>query len=316
MLIYGGAGTGKTILAASHARYLAEEGFDVLLLCFNEPLGNRLKQEFADTDRITATHLHSFAVRAIRSAGMRVPASPPSTWWDQELPELVERSIGALDLKLSAIVIDEGQDFNPSWWVPLELLLDNPEDSPFYMFADTAQQLYQQGWSPPFERGSFELRINCRNTLPIASRVARAVGHEVRSLGVEGPPPKFVTARDEKAILEAVSRAARGFLDEGFRRDQIAALTTSAAMRESLVELQFSPRSADEALDDGIVVESVHRFKGLESDVVILVLSGAMANDPALAYVGMSRAKLLLTVVGGEATRKSLQWDEAAGGRS
>src|SRR5438128_2624084 len=48
MLIYGGAGTGKTVLAMAQARRLASEGFNVLLLCFNEPLGHKLNTEFAN----------------------------------------------------------------------------------------------------------------------------------------------------------------------------------------------------------------------------------------------------------------------------
>jgi superfamily I DNA/RNA helicase len=54
----------------------------------------------------------------------------------------------------------------------------------------------------------------------------------------------------------------------------------------------------------GVVVETVHRFKGLESEVVVLVTGSpdAASHDPLL-YVGMSRARSMLVVLGPRAIR-------------
>ena len=44
-IIEGGAGTGKTVLALDHAQTLAKQELKVLLLCYNEKLGNKLKEK-------------------------------------------------------------------------------------------------------------------------------------------------------------------------------------------------------------------------------------------------------------------------------
>ena len=46
--IVGGAGTGKTMLAAEKARRLAREGFCTFLVCFNAPAGGTLAETTAD----------------------------------------------------------------------------------------------------------------------------------------------------------------------------------------------------------------------------------------------------------------------------
>ena len=58
--------------------------------------------------------------------------------------------------------------------------------------------------------------------------------------------------------------------------------------------------SADaEKLDlNAVIVDSLKRFKGLESLVVILVINRNMANEPELAYVAVSRAKTRLYILG------------------
>ncbi len=72
--IVGGAGTGKTMLAAEKARRLAKEGFRTLLVCFNAPLSTMLAEEMAPTARDTGLDRRqdvSPAVRGPRRRGRR-----------------------------------------------------------------------------------------------------------------------------------------------------------------------------------------------------------------------------------------------------
>jgi ATP-dependent exoDNAse (exonuclease V) alpha subunit len=58
-----------------------------------------------------------------------------------------------------------------------------------------------------------------------------------------------------------------------------------------------------------VPVETIQRFKGLEADVVILVIPELEDDaDRVLAYVGMSRARVLLIVVGTSPVRAALSW--------
>jgi ATP-dependent exoDNAse (exonuclease V) alpha subunit len=59
----------------------------------------------------------------------------------------------------------------------------------------------------------------------------------------------------------------------------------------------------------GIAVDTIHRFKGLESDVVVATMPElANDNDKRLAYIALSRAKSFLVVVGTEAVKAQLAW--------
>ena len=46
VIVYVGAGTGKTVLAEERARRLSADGFRVVLTCFNRPLGDAFADEF------------------------------------------------------------------------------------------------------------------------------------------------------------------------------------------------------------------------------------------------------------------------------
>lgn len=66
-------------------------------------------------------------------------------------------------------------------------------------------------------------------------------------------------------------------------------------------------------LGDGSVgtiqCETVHRFKGLEREVVVLVIPSLPDDESRrLAYVGMSRAMVLLFVVGPNSLQAKLSW--------
>lgn len=50
--------------------------------------------------------------------------------------------------------------------------------------------------------------------------------------------------------------------------------------------------------EDAIVAETIHRYKGLENDAVVLCLRHLRdGRERALAYIGASRARSLLVVV-------------------
>ena len=62
------------------------------------------------------------------------------------------------------------------------------------------------------------------------------------------------------------------------------------------------------ALENGLVCETVQRFKGLERDAVLLVLPDDGPYDPMLGYVAMSRARSVLTVISEAAPAAKLNW--------
>ena len=68
---------------------------------------------------------------------------------------------------------------------------------------------------------------------------------------------------------------------------------------------------------DVVPIFRVADFKGLESDVVVLLLRGRSAKHREMVYVGVSRARYLLVVLadraGGSTIPQSFVWDRTGG---
>ncbi len=309
-LVTGGAGTGKTVLAAERARQLAAQGHRVLLVCYNAPLGAKLAADLADVEGVTAGHFHQLANRLVGDAGMLPAGDRDATWWSTTLPGVLPDAADRLGVEFDAVVVDEGQDFEPTWWVALELLLSDPDDGFFYVFADAQQDLYRVGWAAPFAGEPFELDVNCRNTLPIAARVNAVFGRADPSLGAEGPPPVFVEATTPTQVAKRLRRLIERLLtDDGLAAEQIAILSTERKMVDELRGQRIGAHRLTPPDQGGVAVETVYRFKGLEADAVVVVLPRlSSAEDRVLAYVGMSRARALLFVIGPPIVKEALSW--------
>ena len=312
-VIYGGPGTGKTVLAVEQARRLSRDGFSVLLTCFNRPLADLLSTTItpsADDAPVTVGTFHNICSAAVRDASLPSPASKTQEWWDTELPTLLPQAADAIGRRFDAIVVDEGQDFDPSWWVSLQLVLADPDDGPMYVFSDAQQAIYRRGWQPPFEQPAFELEINCRNTLPIARRVASVFDGVCTTLGTGGPEPRFRAAETPRDVGETLRTALDELIDDqGLTDDQLVVLSGKRDVVDLIQGKTLGEHKMVAPGGRGIVVETVHRFKGLEADVVLLVFSSYEETlDDPLAYIGMSRARAHLEVIGPASLAEKLSW--------
>jgi hypothetical protein len=298
-LIIGGAGTGKTVLAIERSRRLAVDEFRVLLTCFNRPLGSRLAAEFAGNQPVTVMSFHQLVTWQTMKAGLQIPQPPDQDWWDRDSALALVEGAEMNKFSFDALVVDEGQDFAPNWFTALEILLTNSATAPFYVFADSHQAIYRPGWEPPFAGEPFELTVNCRNTIPIHNAVSRLFDSGDSSLGVEGPEPIWVAISSPEGAIKAVSKQLHRLLNEGgLRAAQVAVLTQSRGMADRLRSERRAGLTLVGLEDAGVVCETIHRFKGLEADAVIVVLDEMVdEQDRQLAYIGLSRARSLLVVI-------------------
>lgn len=311
-LVLGGAGSGKTVLAIARAQQLARDGFRTLLVCFNELLGKMLSERFAGDTAIDACTFHSLCIREARRADLQLPVQLSADWWEQSAPELLIEACSINESEYQAIVVDEGQDFAPSWMDALRCLVSTETDAPFFAFADPRQELWGRDWSAgPEWQFTYELQQNMRNTRPIAEKVAAVFHATPVERGVAGPAPKWRDVHDNRRQDRDVVSVVETLIDEGFGPTNLVVLCSSPQLARKLTEYTVGPYSFGKWGDRGIPVETIARFKGLDTEAVVLVLDEAHAErDLMLAYVGMSRARSVLKVVGERRLQNLLGWDQ------
>lgn len=309
-LITGCAGSGKTALAVEKARRLAhDDKMRVLLTCYNARLADALRVEFAHLPNITVTNFHTLCHDLAREAGITVDkpgGMEDDTYFTDYLPDQMLSAIAKLSEKrYDALIADEGQDFLPSWWIPLEeLLVENPI---IYIFYDDNQRLFTEPANFPFQEDPFPLDVNCRNSQTI-HKVVRGfyANPDVGHIEAKGPSGEKVevysySSREEEEALLAQMLKRLTQEDQVNPRD-IAVLTRYTPQRFGWLNrtiggviLREQPRGAKHTL-----CCTIKSFKGMESPVVILAGLGKLAevedetevNESlnSLLYVGASRA--------------------------
>ncbi|MEZ4459422.1 MAG: AAA family ATPase [bacterium] len=386
IMVSGGAGTGKTLLALHCAQLLAAEGKRVLLLCFNRALGDHLRQTTEAINRdIELAHAETMQLRiddlgattqmarpddkttvigvaaepqtvALRADDLDAattlfrrpdlalanPSEPlrpqtPGTieatnfhrlcsraawaldqpfedldrnitsttqFWVDQAPEvlwhaLAEHKIGPWD----AIIVDEGQDFAPSWWDILECGVE--EGGHLAIFYDASQSLFEHGGRIPVLGPVMPLQHNYRNTRAISQVLKKFVDGQPEShpACASGEAPTIIAQTTPEKTRKKLAEIIQNMIDvHGLKYHQIAILTPRTpgnSVLEGTTNLFGIPivHHVSER-ENGVFHTTISGFKGLESDVVFL-----LDIDPTherctrhARYVGASRACLRLYV--------------------
>lgn len=151
----GPAGSGKTFVLAGRAAVLAGEGKKVLILTYNITLINyildmavRFTQSGKVRDQIVAVNFHAWCKRVAFETGNSAEYKEILSGFDldeimqDKLAEAVKSwLINCSDSeRWDAILVDEGQDFELSWWQALRSALR--EDGEALLCADSTQNIY------------------------------------------------------------------------------------------------------------------------------------------------------------------------------
>ncbi len=257
-VIYGRAGTGKTLMALARAQRLVNEGHRVLLTCSRMSLALSLRYHAAAgsiqaesgfgpdafayrvPSGLAPAPLVIESFRNLVAACAAEAGAPSASLFDHPLTAADEQPLwkGFNDAErylrleyqpFDAIVVDEGQQFPPLWFAVLGRLFV-AADGPTYVFTDPLQAFVKARvdgavWCPPFDDPSFYLTVNCRNTLPISRLLDQVTASDTIELGVDGPAPELINAwgiKDHEAkVIDVLTR----LLDEGLSPDEIAVIT-------------------------------------------------------------------------------------------
>ncbi|MDK1361353.1 NERD domain-containing protein [Arthrobacter sp. zg-Y1219] len=305
----GGAGSGKTWLAVEKARRLAKDGQRVGLFCYNKGLAEHLRREVSTWRQAKPVFVGEFH-EYVRSLG--VPDGTGQEYFDQEMPRLLKQLAAHLpvEAKLDVVVVDEAQDFAPLWWEGLLACLKKADDGGVFAFMDERQNVYGR-WDagtagtsvdPTANLVTLHIDENLRNTKRIAHTFRGFSGEHFLPRGGDGLPVRVIDCATEDA-LDVASDCVDVLIEEGWARNQIALLTTKE--RHPVHQEAFEANVISEYWqafhdDDAEFYGHVLGFKGLERSVVILCVNGFknMARAPEQLYVGLSRARCLLMVVG------------------
>jgi len=300
VLVTGGAGTGKTMLAMRWARRALKRDERTLVVCFNKPIAERTRRSLEGSGAMVST-FHDALVQLLEPHGFRVGANPTPEYWRDALTDALAFHADRVGTPFDAIVVDEGQDFHPHWFDALQRLLDPKGPQRLLVLADPAQAIYVRPWQPPPDMVQMPLVHNLRNCASVAKVVKRLGGPAPLPSSPVGDVVHHLDAGGHSEVRSRVQVALRRLCGEyGVPFSQIAVLTTRSEIRDHLLNEPpdgFPMARWEDRGEDNVLCETVQRTKGLERTAIVLVdLSGR--PDEVLLYVGASRAVSSLCLVG------------------
>lgn len=305
--ISGCAGSGKTLLALEKATRLAQQGFRVLLTCFNKRLAEHLNQRVAQlhhpniSEQLHIAHFHKICSDFAHRAGIPFSTNTnDNTFYRHDMPNTLLKALDIVPDRYDAIIVDEGQDFYDDWWLPLQMLHSDRDDSIFYIFYDDNQRLYVQSGEFPIKDLQFALTLNCRTTQHIHHQFIRFYKGATTPIprGPEGRIVQIEHYGDSGMLPQSMQRLLRRLVNtEKIPTDEILVLTPFSKHKSYLWGVSTHkgitltndwPPEANH-----VFCTTIHAFKGLERAVVVLTEIERWTQHDTLEqllYVACSRA--------------------------
>tara|TARA_B100000609_G_C17119730_1_gene384268 strand:- start:72 stop:944 length:873 start_codon:yes stop_codon:yes gene_type:complete len=214
--------------------------------------------------------------------------------------------------KFDTLIIDEAQDISEKYWEFFTELVE-AKQAKWVVCYDKNQTIINKSWSPPQYLDTPQLILNTviRSTKEIAQQYSQVYKDELEHYGESGLNPS-ISILETGSWNEANQKLVK-ILEKILEENETLLSSTTVLVPHSkdIVNLKSN-------LLEKCTVESISRFKGLESDTVIVVfpsLDGIKKNyinsNLALAYVGLSRAKSSLFLICNREVQKLCNWNIA-----
>lgn len=339
LVISGGAGTGKTLIAMEYARRLAESCAEtsqrVGLLCFNQLVGNWMEDELNKNGTLPPNLIVGRALRVLaKMAGIDIPQSPPDEFWESILPARLEEKLTDPGFKSDAcfnyLILDEAQDIlaRPQVWnILTQFLVGGLGGSNFVLLGDMenqvladnsklAESLQSLRNSGYFTR--FRLRENCRNYKIIGDTAVRLSGLSAKKIydgfrRTGGSAQNFDlmfydSDQDQEKLLRDLRTSLR---TKGWKPSEISILSFCAENKSLAKRVAQHDHSLQPAWlkSSATSYSSIYSFKGMENHIIIVtdVVVDGKDIQRNLFYTGMTRALDTVYILCHEHSKCSLQ---------
>ena len=321
VLIQGGAGTGKTIMATEWFQRNVASGLRVGLMCFNRQLGNKLFSELSEVIELNETQsfVGNFHKYLMSITGKLPPVTDAQQFYETDLPleslfvleETLEKD------RFDLLIIDESQDLMIESYLDVfdMMLKGGLSKGKWVLFGDFCNQLVYN--DNPFEvlnslsaKASFvrvpPLKMNCRNSKKIVFYNHTTTGCE-KQLSPQGmldgeKVEHYFPIKSRQ--VDKVSEIIKDLIDKGIPASKITLLTCKSARNSELMLNNYLVNCKN----NGMIFSSIQSYKGLENSFVIAAEFDELESDYAtsLLYVAISRAKLKFYLVLNNTLEKSL----------
>jgi hypothetical protein len=291
VLCSGGAGTGKTLMAAELCRRFAQSHKTVLFVCKSVWLERYLHARLRQPNIMVST-IDQLALKARQSR------------------------INSFD----QLIVDEGQDlFNVEDLAIISSFLNGGFTKGHWtIFHDINHQsgilgsYREQALNDLLKMNPvcIPLKKNCRNTTPIVKKIQAVTHYDIGEDGTGPGPDVIIHPCDAHPEIQLARELNRLVTREGVDLGDITILSPFPFKESCAALLNQSSRSNIHVLDENsidrifsipkISYARIHEFKGLENKCIILVDFDHQYQDEKylpLLYVGMSRAVSSLCLI-------------------
>src|SRR5262245_42692330 len=311
VLVEGGAGSGKTLLAREAALRRAAGGQRVLTLTFTDALAHWLART-VDGSGVRVAPIRRFAFDLLVKTGSALAAPPAAADWEEMSLRAAIDALPLLGERYAFVVVDEAQDLTEHDWLLVEEIAG---DHALWAFHDPAQRF----WS---DRSIPERLFQTRFRLPQTHRCHPGILALAQACGGTGAPVdeaairaaiadetvQIVACPSADAVTNRVAREIDRLSVGGLAAGDIAVVSlrgrdaVSAVLGHPHLGTHAVVQADDPGIMDAVVCDTFLRFKGLERPAVIVTDLGGVANKnrEVRLNIALTRALDLVRVVAEE----------------
>ncbi len=326
--VRGTAGSGKSAVAARAFARLVETGRKPLLVCFNRPLAEKLKAAVGPGGKVAT--VYGFFADFLKARGVAIDwttmRADPDFW--RRVVDQATTETAPDEWLFDALIVDEGQDFEPDWVDVLQLFLRSGAE--MLWLEDPDQALSRREATRLDGFVGYRCRANHRSPVSIARFVQRTlpfqfeIANDLPGLGVG--VSLYREATEQSAT---VARLVSGLIGQGFRHSDIAVLSLGSLKSATLAGAQkvgpFTLRRFTDQYDllgnqvasaGQLLFDTVRRFKGQQAPAVIVtdvdLKPDRLEEELRLLFCAATRATVRLDLVARRGSPRAEQLLEAA----